>query len=337
MSSSTKPLIAITMGDPAGVGPEIIAKALMHREVHSACRPLVVGDRRVMQRAAEVVGASARCMAVERAEDASFEPGAIYCLDLGNADPGEITPGVVQAAAGRAAYESIRRAVALVQDGSAEALATAPINKESLRAAGVSHIGHTEILGELTGVHDPLTMFQVDKLRIFFLSRHVSLRTAIDMVKKDRLVDYLKRCGAALEQLGLNEVTLAVAGLNPHCGERGMFGDEELTEIEPAIAEARAAGVAVTGPIGADSIFHQALQARFGAVLSLYHDQGHIAAKTYDFYRTVSVTLGMPILRTSVDHGTAFDIAASGKADAVGMKEAVVWAARYAPYYRSAH
>jgi 4-hydroxythreonine-4-phosphate dehydrogenase len=189
------------------------------------------------------------------------------------------------------------------------------------------------MLGALSGVSNPLTMFETLGLRIFFLSRHVALRQACELVTRPRLLECLRRCSRALAGLGL-EGALAVAGLNPHCGERGLFGQEEEREIRPAIAEARALGLAVEGPIGADSVFHLARTGRFAAALALYHDQGHIACKTLDFERTVSLTLGLPFLRTSVDHGTAFDIAWTGKASAVSMREAIRVAARHARAYR---
>ena len=331
-----KPIIGITIGDPAGIGPEIVAKALQHADVYEACLPLVIGDAAVMRNACEIVGAASSVKAVNAPAEAAGEHGVIDVLDLHNIDIDALRMGVVQAMCGKAAYEYIERAVTLAKSGQIQAIATGPINKESLRAAEVEYIGHTEILGALTDSHDPLTLFEVDGMRIFFLSRHVSLRKAIEMVTEQRVLDYLRRCSAALSQLGVERSDIAVAGLNPHCGENGMFGDEELREIAPAIEKARAEGLNVTGPIGADSIFHMALQGRFGAVLSLYHDQGHIASKTYDFYRTVSVTLGLPILRTSVDHGTAFDVAGTAKADAEGMKEAILSAARYAPSFVAA-
>jgi 4-hydroxythreonine-4-phosphate dehydrogenase len=237
--------------------------------------------------------------------------------------------GAVQRMGGRAAFDYLERAVGLALSGKVDAVTTAPINKESLRAAKVDFIGHTEILAALTRVEEPLTMFQVRALRVFFLSRHVSLRQACDLVTGERVLEAIRRCSEALRQLGVVEGTLAVAGLNPHCGEHGLFGDEEAREIEPAVREAQRLGHRVAGPVPADSVFHQALQGRYSAVLALYHDQGHIAAKTVDFERTVSVTLGLPFLRTSVDHGTAFDIAGTGKASAVSMKEAILAAADY--------
>ena len=333
-----KPLVAVSMGDPAGVGPEICASALADARVRGAARCVLYGDARVLWKAAAVIGAEAGMSAALASGDASL-------VDLANADPAAFEPGKVSALCGRAAWEYVEAAgisalagakgkagVAAAKAtlaGAADALVTAPINKESVRAAGVPHIGHTEMLGAIAGVADPLTMFETGSLRVFFLTRHVSLKAACGLVTKDRLLDYIERCAAAMARLGLDG-ELAVAGLNPHCGEHGLFGDEEGREIEPAIALARERGIAVAGPVGADSVFHQAKIGRYAAVLSLYHDQGHIACKTLDFERTISLTLGLPFLRSSVDHGTAFDIAWKGEASAVGMVEAILAAARYA-------
>jgi 4-hydroxythreonine-4-phosphate dehydrogenase len=234
---------------------------------------------------------------------------------------------------GRAAYEYIAKSIELANEGKVDAVTTTAINKESLRAGGINYIGHTEIFGALTGTGDPLTMFETNGMRIFFLTRHVSLREMLDLVTKDRIKDYVKRCMKALEKLGVTEGTMAIAGLNPHSGEHGLFGWEEVNEITPAVEELRAEGYNVTGPIGADSVFHQAAMGKYNSVLSLYHDQGHIAAKTLDFERTIAITNGMPILRTSVDHGTAFDIAGKGVASAVSLIEAIRLAAKYAPHY----
>jgi len=207
------------------------------------------------------------------------------------------------------------------------------VNKESFKAGGVNFIGHTEIFGALTGTADPLTLFEVRGMRVFFLTRHVSLRQACDLITKERIKDYVRRCTEALRVLGITEGTMAIAGLNPHSGEHGLFGWEEVNEVIPAVEELQKEGYHVVGPIGADSVFHQALQGRYNSVLSLYHDQGHIATKTLDFERTIAVTAGMPILRTSVDHGTALDIAGTGKASAVSLIEAVRLAVKYAPSF----
>lgn len=212
-------------------------------------------------------------------------------------------------------------------------MATPPINKESLRAGNINFIGHTEIFGALTKTPDPLTLLQVHKLRVFFLTRHVSLLEMLGMIKKDRIKDYVKRCTDALKKLGVTEGTMAVAGLNPHSGEHGLFGWEEVNVIAPACKELQDEGFNVVGPVPADSVFHQAHLGRYNSVLSLYHDQGHIATKTLEFERTISITAGMPILRTSVDHGTAFDIAGKNIVSEVSMVEAVKLAAEYGPNY----
>ena len=255
-------------------------------------------------------------------------------IDLANVDFGQFKRGEISAMCGQAAYEYIATSISLANAGKAAAVSTTPINKESLRAAGVPYIGHTEIFGALTGTPDPLTMFEVRNMRVFFLTRHVSLRKACDMITKERVIDYVKRCTQALKQLGVEDGTMAIAGLNPHSGEHGLFGDEEMEAIYPAVEELQAQGYKVAGPVGADSVFHMALQGKFNSVLSLYHDQGHIATKTLDFERTIAVTAGMPILRTSVDHGTAMDIAGTGIASDVSMVEAIRLAAKYSPAFR---
>ncbi len=329
-----KPLIAVTAGDPAGVGPEIVVRALTDPAVTGAARCLAVGDARVLRRTLAFPGMpAAEINAVADPGEAVFEPGTVNVLDVKTPGAADLPLGRVSARCGRAAFEYIRRAVELAMDGRAGAVATAPINKESLRAGGVPYIGHTEIFGALTGSAEPLTMFEVENLRIFFLTRHVSLRKACGLVTRESLVRFARRCRSELSRLGVNGGTMAVAGLNPHSGEHGLFGDEEVREIAPAVEELRRGGMDIVGPVGADSVFWQAREGRYCAVLSLYHDQGHIAAKTVDFYRTVSLTLGMPILRASVDHGTAFDIAGTGQASPVSMAEAILTAAKYAPAF----
>jgi 4-hydroxythreonine-4-phosphate dehydrogenase len=290
-----KPRIGITAGDPAGIGPEIVRAAVMAPEILDICEPVVFGPT---------------------------DPAEIVRLG--------VKPGEVIASGGRIAFEAIGEAVKAALAGEIDAIATAPINKESLRAAKIPYIGHTEILAGLTGTDDPLTMFETLGLRVFFLSRHVPLRAACDLVTEDRVYRYLVRSSRELAKtLGLAAPLIAVAGLNPHSGEHGLFGREEEC-IPPAIARAKAEGVRAEGPVGADSVFHLAKTGRYDAVLSLYHDQGHIACKTLDFERTISLTLGLPFLRTSVDHGTAFDIAGKGIASPVSMIEAIRVAVRYA-------
>lgn len=327
-----KPLIGVPMGDPAGVGAEITVKSLMSDKVKDVADVIVVGDKEVLAQALKVCGLTAELNCVDDPADGRYEDGVINVIDLDNIDMASLQMGKVQAMCGKAAFEYIEKCVELAMAHKIDAIATTPINKEALRAAHVNYIGHTEILGALSHSRDPLTMFEVDGLRVFFLTRHMSLREACDAVKKDRVLEYIRRCTKALQQLGVKG-KMAVAGLNPHSGEHGLFGWEEVKEIAPAVAQAQQEGYDVVGPIGPDSVFHQALQGRYQAVISLYHDQGHIATKTYDFERTIAVTLDMPFLRTSVDHGTAFDIAGKGIVSDISMIEAIRLAAKYAPNF----
>lgn len=327
-----KPLIGVPMGDPAGVGAEITVKSLMSDKVKDVADVIVVGDKEVLAQALKVCGLTAELNCVDDPADGRYEDGVINVIDLDNIDMASLQMGKVQAMCGKAAFEYIEKCVELAMAHKIDAIATTPINKEALRAAHVNYIGHTEILGALSHSRDPLTMFEVDGLRVFFLTRHMSLREACDAVKKDRVLEYIRRCTKALQQLGVKG-KMAVAGLNPHSGEHGLFGWEEVKEIAPAVAQAQQEGYDVVGPIGPDSVFHQVLQGRYQAVLSLYHDQGHIATKTYDFERTIAVTLDMPFLRTSVDHGTAFDIAGKGIVSDISMIEAIRLAAKYAPNF----
>ena len=329
-----RPLIAIPMGDPAGIGPEIVLKTVADEETQRIARCIVVGSRKVFEYAMNYPGSPRlEINVVKTPEDGKYEPGVLNLIDLDNIDMAQFRVGEVNGMCGKAAYEYIAKSIELANARIVDAVSTTPINKESLRKGGVNFIGHTEIFSALTHTDDPLTLFEVNNLRVFFLSRHVSLRKACDMVTKDRIIDYVIRCTDALRKLGVTEGTMAIAGLNPHSGEHGLFGDEEVKEVFPAVEELQKRGYKVAGPIGADSVFSQALHGKYNSVLSLYHDQGHIATKTLDFERTISITAGMPILRTSVDHGTAFDIAGKGIASAVSMKEAVRLAVKYAPAF----
>ncbi len=309
-----RPTIGITIGDPAGIGPEIVVRAIAEEGVRAAASLVVIGDAARLDEAARVTGVRVRF------------GEAVNLIDLGNVPPA-MPWGRIQAEAGRAAGQYIERAVEEALAGRVQALATAPLNKEALWQAGYPHPGHTELLGALCGVADPLTMFQVRGMRIFFLSRHLSLRDAIERVTRDRVAAVLPRIAEELRLLGFATPRIAVAALNPHAGEGGALGREDQDEIAPAVEHARARGLDVSGPVPADSIFAHALDGRYDAVLSLYHDQGHIAAKTVDFHGAVSVTLGLPFIRTSVDHGTAFDIAGKGIARADSMVAAIIAAA----------
>ena len=329
----SKPLIAVTMGDPAGVGPEIVAKSLASEEVTDVADCVIVGDRKCMENAIRIVGADLKINVIQKPAEGQYEKGILNLIDLDNVDMDAFAFGKVSGMCGKAAYDYIARSIELANAGEVDAVSTTPINKEALKAGDVHFIGHTEIFGALTGTEDPLTMFETNGMRVFFLTRHVSLRQMLDMIKKDRIVDYVVRCTEALRRLGVKEGTMAIAGLNPHSGEHGLFGWEEVEEIIPAIEELKKMGYDVAGPVGADSVFHQAAIGKYNSVLSLYHDQGHIATKTLDFEKTIAITNGMPILRTSVDHGTACEIAGTGKVSAVSMIEAIRLAAKYAPHF----
>lgn len=331
-----KPFIAVPIGDPAGIGPEIVTKAIADKEVFDAAKCVVIGERTIMENVIQFLRSPLKINEIKEPEEGLYEEGVLNLINLDNLHSGDFTIGTVDGKCGKATYDYIAKSIELANRGKVAAVATTPINKEALRAGGIPFIGHTEIFGALTHTEDPLTMFQVRSLRVFFLSRHVSLRQACDMVTKDRIKEYVGRCFAALRQLGVTDGTMAIAGLNPHSGEHGLFGDEEVNYVIPAVEELQKEGFDVAGPIGADSVFHLALQGRYNSVLSLYHDQGHIATKTLDFEKTISITCGMPILRTSVDHGTAMDIAGTGRARAISMVEAILLAAKYAPkFHRS--
>lgn len=302
------PRVAVTMGDPAGVGPEICLRALAAPALRGVAEFTLVGSRAVLERCAAAVGLDLPDVAV-----ADAAPGGL----------GGALPGVVSAEAGRAAYASVRYACAMGRDRAIEAIVTAPVNKESLRAAGCALIGHTEILADEFGVADPLTMFLTGPLRVFFLTRHLSLRRAIDAITQERVLAMLRLVDREMRALGFLDPHIAVAALNPHASDGGQFGDEEARELAPAVEAAQAEGIRAAGPIPADSVFHQGLEGVWDCVLSLYHDQGHIATKTRDFFGTVTATLGLPVLRTSVDHGTAYDIAWQGTANESSMVRAI--------------
>lgn len=329
-----KPKIGIPIGDPAGIGPEIALKAVLHQTVFETSIPILIGDVSVLSHMIKQCKLPLSIHQIKHTRDAKDVYGICNVIDVQSVDIEKLELGTVSKMSGQAAFDYIKKTVELAMHREIDAMATTPINKESLKAASVPYIGHTEILADLSNTQDPLTMFQVEKERVFFLSRHVSLRKAIDLVKKERLMDYIERSIQALERLGVKG-TLAVAGLNPHNGEHGMFGTEEGDEIIPAIEAMQKKGFDVTGPIPADSVFALGLSGKWAAILSLYHDQGHIATKTYDFHKTISITNGLPFLRTSVDHGTALDIAGKNIANPLSMVEAIRLAAEYAPFFRS--
>jgi len=320
-----RPVIAVTIGDPAGVGPEVVLGALKSRKIYSRAVPVVIGSLELLRRCARQVGiGDIKLVQIDAPESARGVPGVAEVMDVPVPGLENLQPGKVQAAGGRAADAFVRKACEFALAGRIDAISTAPIGKESLRAAGIAEIGHTELLAKYLNSPEPLTVFITENMRIFFLSRHLSLRQALDYITEERVLSTIRRVDAAMKGLGFRRPRIAVAALNPHASDGGQFGDEEAVILAPAISRACDEGISVAGPIGADSVFHQALEGRFDCVISLYHDQGHIAAKTRDFFRTVTATLGLPVLRTSVDHGTAFDIAWQGKAGSISMEAAIL-------------
>ena len=325
LNCESRPRIAVTIGDPAGIGPEVVLCALKNPEIYEKLVPIVIGSLDLLTRCISDVGISdIRLTPIAGPENAVGLPGTIEIIDVPVPGVIDVIPGKVQTIGGAAADAYIRKACELAMDHKVDAISTAPISKESLRAAGIPEIGHTELLAKYMNSPDPLTLFITENMRIFFLSRHFSLKDAIDYITEERLLTFMRRVDAVMKDFGFVKPHIAVAALNPHAGDGGQFGDEEVTIISPAISTARSEGIDMIGPIGADSVFNQALEGKFDCVISLYHDQGHIAAKTRDFFRTVTATLGLPTLRTSVDHGTGFDIAWSGKASSISMEAAIL-------------
>lgn len=327
---SSHPIIAVTMGDPAGVGPEVAAKALAREDVWACCRPFVIGDLRVMIKAAALLENPLALRGISDLQDARFDAAAPDVLDLGNADPAVLLPGKVSAIAGRASVDYVEKAVELVRAGQADAIATGPINKAALKAAGVPYIGHTELLAALVGEERVTTMLATPGLRVVHVTRHVPLAKVAELMTRERILETIRLTDVGLRQMGIASPRLAAAALNPHGGDEGLMGREEIDAIGPAVEAAQAEGIDARGPIPADSVFFRAIRGEFDAVIAMYHDQGHIPIKTHGFERSVTVTLGLPIVRTSVDHGTAFDIAFQGVADEESMVEAICLATEVA-------
>ena len=337
--TSRRPLLGITMGDPGGIGPEVCAKALGDPEIFAVCRPMIVGDAAVMADAVSFCNLDLAINACRQVTDGRFATGTLDVLDLGNLPMVELRHKTVTAAQGRASFEYIDRVIALALVGEIDGTVTGPINKAAINAAGFHYAGHTEIYGEKTGTTDYAMMLADGNFRVTHVSTHVSLRQACERVKKARVLKVIQLTHMTLQGLDIHTPRIAVAGLNPHCGEGGLFGNEDDTEIAPAVEAARAAGIRVEGPLPADTIFSKMKGGMYDAVVVMYHDQGHIPAKlvgfeyddgtdTWGHMAGVNVTIGLPIVRTSVDHGTAFDKAGEGRANPQSMVEAIKLAAR---------
>ncbi len=330
-----KKILGITMGDPAGCGPEITVKALARKEIYDMCNPIVIGDAGMMKDAIRVVGAKdIEIHKVGDVKDAKFQFGIIDVLHLDLVDMSTHQYGKVSAAAGEAAFQCVRKVIELALAGEVDATITNPLNKEAINLAGHHYSGHTEIYADLTGTRNYSMMLAHEDLRVVHVSTHVSLREACERVKKERVYDVIKIAHDACKRLGIDNPKIGVAGLNPHAGENGLFGTEEKNEIEPAIKMAQAEGVLAEGPLPADSVFSKARGGWYDIVVAMYHDQGHIPLKVLGFVYDnkakrwsdisgVNITLGLPIIRSSVDHGTAFGRAGQGLANETSLINAI--------------
>lgn len=327
------PIIAVTMGDAAGVGPEVIMKSLAHDWVYAQCRPLVIGDAARLRDAGKIVGAKlqVRSLTLEELDRAHYEPDTVNCIDL-KLIPPDLPWGKLSAVAGDAAYRYVEVASKLAMEGKAAAICTAPLNKEALHAGGHKFPGHTELLAALTGTKEVSMMLSTPKMRVLHVTTHIGLIDAIAKIEPGLVERTIARGHAALEKAGIENPRIAVCGINPHAGENGLFGyGEEETKIAPAIAACRERGWNVEGPLPADTLFFRAQRGDFDLVVAMYHDQGHGPVKALGLESGVNITIGLPVIRTSVDHGTAFDIAGTGKADERSMLEALRLAIELAP------
>jgi 4-phospho-D-threonate 3-dehydrogenase / 4-phospho-D-erythronate 3-dehydrogenase len=330
----TPPLIAITMGDAAGIGPEIVVKALTQPEAGDICRPIVIGDAARLTTAARILKKDERVrirqVAGPSGAAANHSPEAIECIQVSEV-PADLPFGKLSAVAGEAAFRYLERAVTLAVAGEIDAICTAPINKAALQLAGRRYPGHTEILADLTGTPEVSMMLSAPGLRVVHCTTHIGLLDAIDRIDAALVERTIRRGHAALVRWGVDAPRIAVCGINPHAGESGLFGrGEEAAKIAPGVAAARAAGIEAVGPLPADTLFFRAVRGDFDLVVAMYHDQGHCPVKVLGLDAGVNITLGLPVVRTSVDHGTAFDIAGTGQADERSLLEALRQAAALA-------
>jgi len=312
-------IIAITMGDPAGIGPEIIIKSLAEGEL-SGAPAVVIGCASTLRRIMAMgITPQAELRVLDKVADAHFAPGIINVIDEPLADPDALQAGVVQVAAGDLAYRCVKRATELAMAGEVQAIATAPLNKEALHSAGHLYPGHTELLAKLTDTKDYGMVLFTDRLKVIHVTTHIALRKFLDTLNRDRVETVITMADTFLKRVGFQNPRIAVAGVNPHAGENGLFGDEEITLVGPAVEAMKAKGLTVTGPCPPDTVFLQCYEGQYDIVVAMYHDQGHIPLKLLGFYDGVNITAGLPFIRTSADHGTAFDIAWTGKAKSESM------------------
>ncbi len=337
-----KPTIGITMGDPASIGPEITVKALSRKELYDKCRPLVIGDARIMDMALQELGRNDISVhKVTSPHEGLYRQGVIDVLDMGLVDADKLELGKVSSMAGTAAFGYVKKVIELAMKKEIDATVTNALNKEAINLAGYHFSGHTEIYAEYTGTKKYTMMLAHHNLRVVHVSTHVSLREACDRVKKERVLEVIRIADEACRSMGIEKPRIAVAGLNPHCGEGGLFGREEIEEITPAIRAAEAEGIHVQGPVPPDTVFSKARGGWYDIVVAMYHDQGHIPlkmagfvynseAQKWDAVEGVNITLGLPIIRTSVDHGTAFDQVGKGSANELSLINAIEYAIGFA-------
>jgi len=337
----SKPVIAITMGDAAGIGPEIIVKALERKDLRRLALPIVIGDGPTMVQALSIAKSSLKIQPLAEVEQARDDPESIPVLDLKNIDIAKLKHGKVDPMPGKAAVEYIQKAVALAMEGRVKAIVTAPIHKEAINKAGFHYAGHTELLAHLTNTKEYAMLLAHGPFRVSHVTTHTSMRKACDRIKKDRVLTVIRLTYEVLKELGIENPRIGVAGLNPHSGEDGLFGDEEKNEITPAIEEARNKGWNVEGPVPPDTVFTKMKGKQYDAVVAMYHDQGHIAVKLvgfsmkpggkeWDKMSGINMTMGLPIIRTSVDHGVAFGKAGEGRANPQSMVDAIKMAIQLA-------
>jgi 4-hydroxythreonine-4-phosphate dehydrogenase len=328
--TAEKPIIAITMGDPASIGPEIAVKALLTERLFEICRPVIIGDTGVFFDIIKRLGLDARINSIKDIRKANFEFGKLDVFDLHNVDMEQLRFGEISAMAGNASFEAVKKAIELAIDGEVDATVTGPINKKSINEAGHHFAGHTEIYAHYTGTKKYAMLLVEHNMKVIHVSTHVSLRQACDLVKKDRIIEVVELLQDGLISLGEKNLKIGIAGLNPHAGDSGLFGTEDDLEILPAVQEALKLGYDVEGPVPADTLFSKASTGYYGGVVAMYHDQGHIPFKLTGFkwnaekqqmdsVKGVNITMGLPIIRTSVDHGTAFEIAGKGVASSDAM------------------
>jgi len=327
----SKPLLGITMGDPAGIGPEVIAKAVTTRAVREACHPIVIGSFPVMERTIKALKLKLTAFRVDSHEAMSMDTGTVAVLDPLKKPLGRFRPGVAEPETGAASIAFIKKGVELAQLGCLDGIVTAPINKEAINMAGCHYPGHTELLADLTQAKESGMMIVGGPLRIMFVTTHVAIKDLSSLLTKAKIEKGIRLAHQALTQLyGIKKPNIGVAALNPHAGEHGLFGNEEARVIRPAARAAQAQGILASDPLPADTLFGKAVKGRYDGIVAMYHDQGLIPLKLVAFGTCVNLTVGLPIIRTSVDHGTAFDIVGKGIADPGSMLEAVKLAAKIA-------